>query len=94
MDRRIEEEHARIGAVYRRVLEGAVDFEKRIRDRGRQNSRAKNARVAELEQSLEDEVGGSPYGGWSSRAARCLPYCPEDWLSARDVSRRSAIRRE
>ena len=70
MDPRIEEERARIEAEYRRVLESAVDFEKRIRDRWRQKCRAKNgriakleARVAELEQRLEHEEGGSPRGG-------------------------------
>ncbi len=70
MDPRIEEERARIEAEYRRVLESAVDFEKRIRDRWRQKCRAKNeriaeleARVTELERLLEHEEGGSPRGG-------------------------------
>ena len=47
MDPRIEEERARIEAEYRRVLESAVDFEKRIRDRWRQKCRAKSGRIAE-----------------------------------------------
>jgi hypothetical protein len=49
MERRIEEEHARIAAEYRRVLRSSVEFEKRIRDRWRQKCRAKNERIAELE---------------------------------------------
>ena len=70
MDPRIEEERARIEAEYRRVLESAVDFEKRIRDRWRQKCRAKSGRIAELEarvtkleRRLEHEEGGSPRGG-------------------------------
>jgi hypothetical protein len=60
MERRIEEERARIEAEYRRVLKSSVEFEKRIRDRWRQKCLAKNeriveleARVAELERRLE-----------------------------------------
>ena len=49
MERRIEEERARIEAEYRRVLRSSVEFEKRIRDRWRQKCRAKNERIAELE---------------------------------------------
>ncbi|MCA1688608.1 MAG: hypothetical protein LC714_08475 [Actinobacteria bacterium] len=49
MDRRIEEERARIEAEYRRVLKSSVEFEKRIRDRWRQKCRVKNGRIAELE---------------------------------------------
>ena len=49
MERRIEEERARIEAEYRRVLKSSVEFEKRIRDRWRQKGRAKNERIAELE---------------------------------------------
>ena len=56
MDPRIEEERARIEAEYRRVLESAVDFEKRIRDRWRQKCRAKDARIAELERRVGREV--------------------------------------
>jgi uncharacterized protein YceH (UPF0502 family) len=60
MDRRIEEERARLEAEYRWVLKSSVDFEKRIRDRWRQKCRAKNARIAELEArvaELERRVG-------------------------------------
>ena len=63
MERRIEEERARIEAEYRRVLKSSVEFEKRIRDRWRQKCRAKNeriaeleARVAELERRLKDDA--------------------------------------
>ena len=49
MERRIEEERARIEAEYRRVLKSSVEFEKRIRDRWREKCWAKNARIAELE---------------------------------------------
>jgi flagellar motility protein MotE (MotC chaperone) len=66
MERRIEEERARIEAEYRRVLKSSVEFEKRIRDRWRQKCRAKNeriaeleARVAELERRIESEGGES-----------------------------------
>jgi uncharacterized protein YceH (UPF0502 family) len=60
MDRRIEEERARLEAEYRWVLKSSVDFEKRIRDRWRQKCLAKNARIAELEArvaELERRVG-------------------------------------
>ena len=49
MERRIEEERARIEAEYRRVLENSVEFERRIRERWRQKCWAKNERIAELE---------------------------------------------
>ena len=49
VERRIEDERARIEAEYRRVLKSSVEFEKRIRDRWRQKCRAKNERIAELE---------------------------------------------
>ncbi len=49
MERRIEEERARIEAEYRLVLKSSVEFEKRIRDRWRRKCRAKNERIAELE---------------------------------------------
>jgi hypothetical protein len=62
MERRIEEERARVEADYRRVLKSSVEFEKKIRDRWRQKCRAKNeliaeleARVAELELRLGEE---------------------------------------
>ncbi len=60
VERRFEEEKARIEARYRKVLKSSVEFEKRIRDRWRQKNREKNrriagleARVAELERELE-----------------------------------------
>lgn len=49
VERRIEEERARVEAEYGRVLRSSVEFEKRIRDRWRQKCRAKNERIAELE---------------------------------------------
>ena len=49
VDRRIEEERARIEAEYRLVLRSSVEFEKRIRNRWREKCRAKNYRIAELE---------------------------------------------
>jgi hypothetical protein len=49
VERRIEEERARIEAEYRRVLKSSVVFERRIRDRWREKCRAKNERIAELE---------------------------------------------
>jgi hypothetical protein len=52
MERRIEEERARIESEYRRVLRSSVEFEKRIRERWRQKCRAKNERIAELEERV------------------------------------------
>ncbi len=49
MERRIEEERARIEAEYRRVLRSSVEFERRIRDRWRRKCREKNERIVELE---------------------------------------------
>jgi uncharacterized protein YceH (UPF0502 family) len=49
MERRIEEEHARVEADYRWVLKSSVEFAKKIRNRWRQKCRAKNERAAELE---------------------------------------------
>jgi hypothetical protein len=49
LDRRIEEERARVEAEYRRVLETAVAFEKKIRERWREKCRAQSARIARLE---------------------------------------------
>jgi hypothetical protein len=49
VERRIEEERARIEAEYRQVLKSSVEFEKRIRNRWREKCRAKNERIAELE---------------------------------------------
>lgn len=66
LERRIEEERARVEAEYRRVLKNSVEFEKRIRDRWREKCRAKNERiielerrVADLERRLEEERRGS-----------------------------------
>jgi hypothetical protein len=49
MERRIEEERARLDAEYRQVLKSSVEFERRIRERWRRKCRAKNERIAELE---------------------------------------------
>ncbi len=49
VDRRIQEERARVEAEYRRVLKSAVEFEKSIRERWRQKCQAKSERIAELE---------------------------------------------
>jgi hypothetical protein len=54
MERRIEEECARVEAEYLRVLKSSVEFEKRIRDRWRQKCRAKNERIAELETRVSE----------------------------------------
>ncbi len=64
VERRIEEERARVEAEYRRVLKSSVEFEKRIRDRWRARCREKNARIAELERRLAEAEGGAD----SSRA--------------------------
>ena len=49
VERRVEEERARIEAEYREVLKSSVAFEKKIRNRWREKNREKNARIAELE---------------------------------------------
>jgi hypothetical protein len=54
VERRIEEERARIEAEYRRVLKSSVEFEKRIRDRWREKCLGKNRRIAELEERVVD----------------------------------------
>ena len=54
MDRRIEEERARIEAEYRRVLKSSVAFEKKIRESWRRKNREKNARIAGLEARVAD----------------------------------------
>jgi hypothetical protein len=54
VERRIEEERARIEAEYRRVLKSSVEFEKRIRDRWREKCQNKNRRIAELEERVVD----------------------------------------
>jgi peptidoglycan hydrolase CwlO-like protein len=58
-DRRVEEERTRIEAEYRELLKNSVAFEKRIRNRWRDNNRQNNARISELEarvKELEREV--------------------------------------
>ncbi len=58
MERRIEEERARIEAEYRRVLKSSVEFDKRIRESWRQECRAKNERIAELERRVDEDGRG------------------------------------
>ncbi len=56
------EERARIEAEYRLVLKSSVEFERGIRDRWREKVRAKNQRIAELEERvayLERRLGES-----------------------------------
>jgi len=57
VERRIEEERARIEAEYRQVLKSSVEFEKRIRNRWREKCRAKNERIAELEARVTELEG-------------------------------------
>ena len=60
LERRIEEERARVGAEYRQVLKTSVAFERRIRNRWREKCHEKNRRIAELEErvgELERRVG-------------------------------------
>ena len=60
VERRIEEERARVEAEYRQVLKSSVQFEKRIRNRWREKCLAKNRRIAELEKrvlELERSLG-------------------------------------
>jgi hypothetical protein len=60
VERRIEEERARVEAEYRQVLQSSVLFERRIRDRWREKCLAKNRRIAELEKrvlELEQNLG-------------------------------------
>jgi uncharacterized protein YceH (UPF0502 family) len=54
VERRIEEERARVEAEYRKVLKTSVEFERRIRDRWRQKCREKNRRIAELEERIAE----------------------------------------
>ena len=54
VERRIEEERARVEAEYKQVLKSSVQFEKRIRDRWREKCLAKNRRIAELEERVAD----------------------------------------
>ena len=52
VERRIQEERARVEAEYRQVLKSSVQFEKRIRDRWREKCLVKNRRIAELEERI------------------------------------------
>jgi len=54
VERRIEEERARVEAEYRKVLKTSVEFERRIRDRWREKCRAKNRHIAELEERVAE----------------------------------------
>lgn len=54
VERRIDEERARVEAEYRRVLKSSVEFERRIRDRWRARCREKNGRVAALEERVAE----------------------------------------
>jgi hypothetical protein len=54
VERRIDEERARVEAEYRRVLKSSVEFERRIRDRWREKCLAKNERIAELEERVAE----------------------------------------
>jgi len=54
VERRIEEERARVEAEYRQILKSSVEFEKRIRDRWREKCLAKNQQIAELEERVAD----------------------------------------
>jgi hypothetical protein len=61
-ERRVAEERTRVEAEYRKVLKSSVEFERRIRDRWREKCRAKNRRIAELEErivELERRLGES-----------------------------------
>lgn len=52
VERRIQEERARVEAECRQVLKSSVQFEKRIRDRWREKCLVKNRRIAELEERI------------------------------------------
>ena len=54
VERRIEDERARVEAEYRKVLKSSVEFERRIRDRWREKCLAKNQQIAELEERVAD----------------------------------------
>ena len=54
VERRIEEERAKVEAEYRQILQSSVQFERRIRDRWREKCLAKNRRIAELEERVAD----------------------------------------
>jgi hypothetical protein len=62
VERRVAEERTRVEAEYRKVLKSSVEFERRIRDRWREKCRAKNRRIAEVEErvvELERRLGES-----------------------------------
>ena len=62
VERRVAEERTTVEAEYRKVLKSSVEFERRIRDRWREKCRAKNRRIAELEErvvELERRLGES-----------------------------------
>jgi hypothetical protein len=52
VERRMEQERARVEAEYQQVLKSSVEFEKRIRDRWWEKCLAKNRRIADLEWRL------------------------------------------
>ncbi len=54
VERRVEEERARVEAEYRRVLKSSVEFEKRIRNRWRAKCREKDERIAALEERVAE----------------------------------------
>ena len=47
-------ERDRVAAEYRRVLKSSVEFERQIRDRWREKSRAKNRRIRQLEERVAE----------------------------------------
>jgi polyhydroxyalkanoate synthesis regulator phasin len=54
VERRVEEERARVEAEYRRVLKSSVEFEKRIRNRWRAKCREKDERISALEERVAE----------------------------------------
>jgi polyhydroxyalkanoate synthesis regulator phasin len=54
VQRRIEEERAKVEAEYRRVLKTSVEFERGIRDRWREKCHEKNRRIAQLEKRVAE----------------------------------------
>ena len=66
VERRIEEERAKVEAEYRRVLRTSGEFERGIRDRWREKCREKDRRIAELEArvaELERRIGKNEVPG-------------------------------
>jgi len=68
VERRIAEERARVEAEYRRVLKSSVEFERGIRDRWREKCRAKNRRIAALEERVADLEGRLGEAGGDQRS--------------------------